>query len=187
MSYIGRSSPSAAINATDIQNGVVSTIAIADGSIDLNGSKLSGTLALAGAKVSGTLPVGSGGTGQTSLTNLPLTTPILGVPTVNGYTEAVTTANVSSTYTFSLASSAIFYLTLVGNVTYTFPTAVAGKSFVLYQLQDATGSRTVTWPSLKWPGATTPTITSTASKADKFVFTCFDGVNWVGSISGQNY
>jgi hypothetical protein len=54
-------------------------------------------------------------------------------------------------------------------------------------LQDATGSRTVTWPSsVKWPASTAPTITSTASKGDKFVFTA-DGVNWWGSVAGQNY
>jgi hypothetical protein len=78
-------------------------------------------------------------------------------------------------------------LTLTGNCTYTFPTATAGKSFILIQKQDGTGSRTVTWPAaVKWPGGTAPTITSTASKADKFIFTA-DGTNWLGSNAGQNY
>jgi hypothetical protein len=79
-------------------------------------------------------------------------------------------------------------ITLTGNCVYTFPTPVAGKSFILIQLQDATGSRTVTWPStVDWPSATAPTLTATALQADKFVFTAISGTSWLGSVAGQNY
>ena len=106
----------------------------------------------------------------------------------NGYTEETVTANTSTAYTIDLANGTVQYLTLTGNVTYTFPTPVAGKSFMLIQKQDATGSRTVTWPaSVDWPSAIAPTLTSTASKADKFVFTAIDGSNWLGSVAGKNY
>lgn len=106
----------------------------------------------------------------------------------NGYTEETVVANTSTAYTIDLANGSVQYLTLTSNVTYTFPTPVAGKSFMLIQKQDATGSRTVTWPaSVDWPSATAPTLTSTASKADKFVFTAIDGSNWLGSVAGQNY
>jgi len=106
----------------------------------------------------------------------------------NGYTEETVVANTSTAYTIDLANGSVQYLTLTGNVTYTFPTPVAGKSFMLIQKQDATGSRTVTWPaSVDWPSATAPTLTSTASKADKFVFTAIDGSNWLGSVAGKNY
>ena len=105
----------------------------------------------------------------------------------NGYTEEVATANTSTAYTIDLANGTVQILTLTGNCTYTFPAATAGKSFILIQKQDGTGSRTVTWPaSVKWPGGTAPTITSTASKADKFIFTA-DGTNWVASVGGQDY
>lgn len=105
----------------------------------------------------------------------------------NGYTEETVTANTSTAYTIDLANGTVQYLTLTGNCVYTFPTPVAGKSFILIQKQDGTGSRTVTWPAaVKWPGGTTPTITSTASKADKFIFTA-DGTNWLGSVGGQAY
>jgi hypothetical protein len=105
----------------------------------------------------------------------------------NGYTEEVATANTSTAYTIDLTNGSVQILTLTGNCTYTFPTATAGKSFILIQKQDGTGSRTVTWPaSVKWPGGTAPTLTSTASKADKFIFTA-DGTNWLGSNAGQNY
>ena len=106
----------------------------------------------------------------------------------NGYTEETVAANTSTAYTIDLANGSVQYLTLTGNCTYTFPTPVAGKSFILIQKQDGTGSRTVTWPaSVDWPGATAPTLTATASKADKFVFTAIDGSNWLGSVAGQNY
>lgn len=105
----------------------------------------------------------------------------------NGYTEEVATANTSTAYTIDLANGSVQILTLTGNCTYTFPTATAGKSFILMQKQDATGSRTVTWPaSVKWPSNTAPTLTGTASKGDKFVFTA-DGTYWWGSVAGQNY
>jgi hypothetical protein len=106
----------------------------------------------------------------------------------NGYTEEVATANTSTAYTIDLANGSVQILTLTGNVTYTFPTPVAGKSFILVQKQDGTGGRTVTWPaSVDWPSATAPTVTATASKADKFVFTAIDSSNWLGSVAGQNY
>ncbi len=105
----------------------------------------------------------------------------------NGYTEEVATANTGTAYTIDLANGSVQILTLTGNCTFTFPTATAGRSFILLLKQDGTGSRTVTWPAaVKWPGGTAPTITSTASKADKYIFTA-DGTNWYGSNAGQNY
>jgi len=106
----------------------------------------------------------------------------------NGYTEEVFTANSSTAITLDLANGTVQIITLTGNCTYTFPTPVAGKSFILVHKQDATGGRTVTWPaSVDWPSATAPTLTATALKADKFVFTAIDGSNWLGSVAGQNY
>lgn len=110
-----------------------------------------------------------------------------GFALTGNYTEGVVTANTSTAYTIALTAGTVQVLTLTGNCTFTFPTATAGKSFTLLLKQDGTGSRTVTWPaSVKWPGGTAPTITPTASKLDKYVFTS-DGTNWYGSTAGQNY
>ena len=96
-------------------------------------------------------------------------------------------ANTSTAYTIDLANGTLQILTLTGNCTFTFPSAVVGKSFMLLLKQDGTGSRTVTWPaSVKWPNSTAPTVTGTASRLDKYVFTS-DGTNWYGSNAGQNY
>lgn len=105
----------------------------------------------------------------------------------DGYTEETVTANTGTAYTIDLANGTVQILTLTGNCTFTFPTATAGRSFIMILKQDGTGSRTVTWPAaVKWPGSTAPTITSTASRSDKYIFTA-DGTNWIGSNAGQNY
>lgn len=105
----------------------------------------------------------------------------------DGYTEETVTANTSTAYTIDLVNGTVQILTLTGNCTFTFPTATAGKSFMLLLKQDATGSRTATWPAaVKWAAATAPTITATALKLDKYIFTS-DGTNWYGSNAGQNY
>ena len=105
----------------------------------------------------------------------------------NGYTEEVATANTGTAYTIDLAGGSLQILTLTGNCTFTFPTATAGRGLTLLLKQDGTGSRTVTWPAtVKWPAGIAPTITATASRLDKYVFTA-DGTNWYGSNAGQNY
>jgi hypothetical protein len=120
-------------------------------------------------------------TGAETLTNKTLTTPV-----INGYTEGVVTANTSTAYTIALTGT-MQILTLTGNCAYTFPTPAAGKSFLLLQKQDATGSRTVTWPAtVKWPNSTNPTLTATASKGDLFGFTS-DGTYWYGRSMGSAY
>jgi hypothetical protein len=148
--------------------------------------------------VTGTLPIANGGTGQTTLAAAGIAT-LTGTETLtnktieagtftNGYTEEVFTGNSSTAITLDLANGTVQIITLTDNCVYTFPTPVAGKSFTLIHLQDATGSRTVTWPAtVDWPSATAPTLTATASKADKFVFTAISGTSWLGSVAGQNY
>jgi len=125
-------------------------------------------------------------TGAETLTNKTLTTPVLTNPTVTNYVETAYTANSSTAITLALTNGTVQIITLTGNATITMPTAVAGKSFILFLKQDATGSRTVTWSTVKWAGGTAPTITSTASRQDIFSFFS-DGTNWYGTTVGQNY
>lgn len=102
------------------------------------------------------------------------------------YTETAYVANSGTAITLALTNGTVQVITLTGTATITMPAAVAGKSFVLYLKQDATGSRTVTWSTVKWPGGTAPTITSTASKQDIYSFFS-DGTSWFGATVGQNY
>lgn len=119
--------------------------------------------------------------GTATLTNKTLTN-----PTVTNYTETLYAANTGTAITVSLTNGTVQQLTLTGNATITMPTAAAGKSFIIMLKQDGTGSRTVTWSTVTWPGGTAPTITSTASKQDIYSFFS-DGTNWYGVTVGQNY
>lgn len=107
-------------------------------------------------------------------------------PTVTNYVETPYTANSSTAITLALTNGTVQIITLTGNATITMPTAVSGKSFILFLKQDGTGSRTVTWSTVKWPVGIAPTITSAASKQDIYSFFS-DGTNWYGVTVSQNY
>jgi len=107
-------------------------------------------------------------------------------PTVTNYVETPYSANSSTAITLDLTNGTVQIITLTGNATITMPTATSGKSFVMMLKQDGTGSRTVTWSTVKWAGGTAPTITSTASRLDLLSFFA-DGTNWYGVVVAQNY
>lgn len=113
-------------------------------------------------------------TGTISITN----------PTITNYVESVVSiGNSGTTQTLSLTSGTVQTVTMTGNCTFTMPTATAGKSFILIAVQDATGSRTATFTSVKWAGGTAPTLTTTASTGrDIFAFVS-DGTNWYGTVA----
>jgi hypothetical protein len=117
--------------------------------------------------------------------NLPSGQPLTN-PTVTNYTETLFTANTSTAITVALTNGTVQQLTLTGNATITMPAQGAGKSFIIMLKQDATGSRSVTWSTVTWPGGVAPTITGTASKQDIYSFFS-DGTNWYGTTIGQNY
>lgn len=119
-------------------------------------------------------------TGTETLTNKTLTN-----PTITNYVETPYSANSSTAITLALTNGTVQIITLTGTCTITMPTAVSGKSFTLL-LKTGAGAYTVTWATVAWPSGTAPTLTATASKTDKFVFTS-DGTSWFGSTAGQNY
>jgi hypothetical protein len=145
---------------------------------------LAGTLAIAnGGTGAGTLAGASivTYTGTETLTNKTLTN-----PTVTNYVETPYSANSSTAITIALTNGTVQIITLTGNATITMPTAVSGKSFIMFLRQDVTGNRTVTWSTVNWPGGTAPTITTTASKQDIYSFFS-DGTSWYGVAVGANY
>jgi len=92
-----------------------------------------------------------------------------------------------ATVTFDLSTRGIHSVTLGGNRTLALSNETVGQAFVIRLVQDGTGSRTVTFFStIKWPDATTPTLTTTASKTDVFGFICTSAGNYDGYIIGQN-
>lgn len=124
---------------------------------------------------------------------LATTTDLTGkVSTTGGGREGlVAGGNSGAAATISLASGNVVAFTLTANCTFTFPTVVndGAYSFTLVLVQDGTGSRTATWPAaVKWPAASAPTLTTTASRRDVLTFVTYDGgTTWLGFVAGQNY
>jgi hypothetical protein len=108
--------------------------------------------------------------------------------TDGGGDALATNATATGAVTLNLASGNVHNVTLTGNTTFTFSGAAVGaaRSFTLILRQDATGSRSVTWPaSVKWAGAIAPTVSTAASKVDVLSFVTVDGgTTWLGFVGG---
>lgn len=73
-------------------------------------------------------------------------------------------------------------VTMTGNATATLSTPVAGKSYLLRLLQDATGSRTITFsPTVNFPGATTTPPTLSGANRTDFIELYYDGSAYWGT------
>lgn len=73
--------------------------------------------------------------------------------------------------------------TLTGNCTFTFTAPSGPTNLVLRLVQDATGSRTVTWPAtVHWGAGLEPVLTTTASAVDILTF-YYDGTNYHGGVA----
>ena len=84
-----------------------------------------------------------------------------------------------ATITWNVGTSPVAKVTLGGNRTLSAPTnGVTGQFISIAVIQDSTGSRTLTWNSAYvFTGGTAPTLTTTVSKADIFVFR-YNGTVW---------
>jgi hypothetical protein len=91
---------------------------------------------------------------------------------------AATTLTDGATISWDVSVNQVATVTLGGNRTMAAPTnLVSGSFYSLNVIQDATGSRTLTWNSVfKWTGAAAPTLSTAASAKDFFVFRS-DGTN----------
>jgi len=96
------------------------------------------------------------------------------------YTEDTLTDG--ATVAWDVIASPVAKLTMAGNRTISAPsgtTPAAGQFVSLLLIQDGTGSRTITWNAVyEFTGDTAPTLTTTASKGDLFVFR-YNGSKWL--------
>jgi hypothetical protein len=117
--------------------------------------------------------------GSETFTNKTLTN-----PTVTNYVESVVTiGNSGTSQTLSLTNGTVQTVTMTGNCTFTMPTATAGKSFILICTQDATGSRTAVFTSVKFPNGTAPTLTTTATTGVDILTFVANGTSWFGTAA----
>lgn len=109
--------------------------------------------------------------------------------TIAAYTETLqASGTVGAAATLSIDSGTMLTATLTSATpcTFTMPTAVSGKSFVLMLKQPATGTATTaTFTGVKWNTLGAPVITSTLAKMDILSFMS-DGVSWYGGYT-QGY
>ena len=89
-----------------------------------------------------------------------------------------TALSFDATQDWALTANQVATLTLTANTVFDAPTQmVDGAFYSLIIIQDGTGSRTASWNAVfKWPGGTAPTLTTTASAKDIFVWRS-DGTN----------
>lgn len=171
---------------------------------DYNGgitnANISGSASIAQSKLAGTWPSSGiivGTTDIQTLTNKTLTSPTITTPTVtngtftkptvNGSVGAYTSDSDGATITFDLSASNVHTVTLGGNRILALSNVSTGQAFIIRLVQDGTGSRTVTWfTTIKWPNATAPTLTTTASRVDTFGFICTGSNTYDGYVLGQN-
>jgi hypothetical protein len=88
---------------------------------------------------------------------------------------AVQTLTDGTTVSWDMSTAINAKVTLGGNRTLAVSNPVLGATYSLGVIQDATGSRTVTWPSsFDWGTTGAPTLTTTASKRDRITVFCTD-------------
>jgi len=85
-----------------------------------------------------------------------------------------------STVTWNALTQSVAKVTLAGNRTLgSASSGVTGQFISLLVIQDGTGSRTLTWnAAYEFKDDTAPTLTTTASKGDLFVFR-YNGSKWL--------
>ena len=93
---------------------------------------------------------------------------------------AETTLTDQSTITWDMATQSVCKVTLAGNRTVAAPSnGSTGQFCSILVIQDGTGSRTLTWNAVfEFASDTAPTLTTTASKGDLFVFR-YNGSKWL--------
>lgn len=108
-----------------------------------------------------------------------------GIPS-NAHTPPGAVAFSATAMTVNCALSNVFTTTLTTNVTVapTFSNLKNGQTINWRLKQDATGSRTMTWPAaFDWPGGTVPTLTTTPNAVDLLVATYFaDTGLWLATL-----
>ena len=94
------------------------------------------------------------------------------------YTESTLTDQ--ATVTWDASTQDVCKLTLGGNRTMAAPTNYTTGQFIsILVIQDGTGSRTLTWNAVfEFASDTAPTLTTTASLGDVFVFR-YNGSKWL--------
>lgn len=107
---------------------------------------------------------------------------IIDVKTVS-FDSEIDDGNETGTYALDWTTGQRHKATLTGNITTLTLTAPAGPCNLMMKIvQDATGGRTITWPSsVKWPGGGTAPVLSSAASAVDLISFYYDGTDYHGA------
>jgi hypothetical protein len=113
-------------------------------------------------------------------------------PEIKDYSETIQSPSVGATTTINFENGNVAKFTLNQNTTLAFtnpPASGRAGSVMIKIKQDATGSRTLSWPgSVVWPYNVAPIMTPTANKTDIYIVSTDDGGTlYNGAVYGQNY
>lgn len=107
------------------------------------------------------------------------------------YDPLSTVASSGASSSASVASAGVLDITLTGNCSISLSGAVSGQSWGITMIlrQDATGSRTVSWPSgTKWAAGAAPTLSTAANSIDIVsLFSVNGGTTWFGALCGKAF
>jgi len=108
--------------------------------------------------------------------------------TVHGSIQPIETVTYAGSlvFDFDLATfkSPHKYCALAGNPIITFNNMADGTVAIVH-LAQTSGGNSVTWPTVRWAGSVTPTLTATALKVDTFGF-IKKGTDVFGYVIGKN-
>ena len=152
---------------------------IAYSKLDLNGAVQDGDLAgsIDPAKITNTAVTL---TDTQTLENKTLTK-----PTVNASVHPIETVAYGDPLDFDMDVSNHFFVELTGSPAVTFSNADNGQCWIMHLKQDVTGSRTISWPSIRWAGGSAPTLTTTGNKIDT-IGIIRNGADYYGYVIGKN-
>ncbi|MFM1755599.1 MAG: hypothetical protein RL621_503 [Bacteroidota bacterium] len=180
-------------NTINIGQAIANTNSPSFAGITLSSLNVSGIVANTAAGVLST--VSTTGTGLVVKENTPtLITPNIGAATASSinatgditakrYKLTMPTAtSAAATTNIDLSTGNVFTINLGANITSLTTTNAAVGTYLIKFVQDATGSRTVSFPGTwKWAGGIAPTLTSSASKLD-IVTLVYDGTIFYATI-----
>ena len=180
-------------NTINIGQAIANTNSPSFAGITLSSLNVSGIVANTAAGVLTT--VSTTGTGLVVKENTPtLITPNIGAAiassinatgdiTAKRYKLTMPTAtSAAATTNIDLSTGNVFTINLGANITSLTTSNAAVGTYLIKFVQDATGSRTVSFPAAwKWAGGVAPTLTTTASKLD-IVTLVYDGTLFYATI-----
>ncbi len=189
---------SSAVTTAKLNQGAVTSEKIADGAVGANqiANLAVTTDKLANAAVT-QQKIADGAVGPSKLQpGMPINMQdaVLSRPELRDYAETSPVPDISSgSLTLDLETGNVFEVVLTEDVTSLIlahpPAAGRAGSCSIILRQDATGGRTLAWPSaVKWAGGSPPPITSAADAIDVYALITRDGgTSWFGFPAGQDF